>query len=111
MIIESSISVHSPDSPTAVMQTRPELLFKVDGSVVRGVPPFLEEEHQITLAPGLECPVWHDGTAWRVGTPGWRASHAAHVVRWPALESLSTDTKYTLVAPRTRSEDVTLAPA
>lgn len=111
MIIESTIDMHSPDSPTAIMQTRPELLFKVPKSVVRGVPPFLEDEHPITLAPGLECPIWHDGMAWRVGIPGWGASYAAHVVHWPALESLSTDTRYTLVAPRSSSEDITLVPA
>lgn len=111
MIIESSASVHSPDSPSAVMQTRPELLFKVPKSVVRGVPPFLEDEHPITLAPGLECPVWHDGTVWRVGIPGWGASYAAHVVHWPATNALSTDTRYTLAAPKTRHGDVTLVSA
>jgi|SRR5690625_1143163 len=111
MIIESHVSVHSPDAPTAIMQTRPDVLFKVPGSVVRGVPPFLETDHPITLPPGRERLVWHDGSVWRVGVPGWGGSYADYVVHWPELESLSADTKYMLVAPRTSGEDVTLVSA
>lgn len=111
MIIESYISAHSPDTPTATMQTRPEVLFRIPGSAVRGVPPFLETDHLITLSPGRERLVWHDGSAWRVGIPGWGNSYAEYVVHWPEVESLPADTRYTLVAPKARGENVTLVPA
>ena len=111
MIIESYISSHSPDTPTATMQTRPEILFKVPGSAVRGVPPFLEAEHPITLSPGRERLVWHDGSAWRVGIPGWGDSYAEYVAHWPALDRLSVNAEYTLAAPNTDLEDVTLVPS
>ncbi|WP_116247738.1 GNAT family N-acetyltransferase [Nocardiopsis sp. FIRDI 009] len=111
MIIETTTNVHSPDSPRAGLTTRPEVLLEVTGAVVKGVAPFMTDEHQLSVPLGVVRPVWHDGTTWRVGNPGWGDDYAEYVVRWPALDALSTDTRYSLVAPKAEDQDVTLIPA
>jgi hypothetical protein len=108
MVIETTTDVHSPESPKVAITTRPEVLLEVTGSVVRGVAPFMVDEHPLSLPLGTVRPVWHDGTTWRVGVPGWGDHYAEHVVHWPALDSLPTDARYTLVAPTTEGQDVTL---
>lgn len=110
LIIQTNLNVHRPDSSSVIPETRPEVLLEVPGSVVKGVAPFLEEEHPISLPLGSVRPVWHDSTTWRIGIPGWGKSYADYVIQWDALDTLPTDTKYVLVAPKDSNQDVTLTP-
>lgn len=110
MIVKTTANVHRPDSSTVAQETRSEVLLEVTGSVVKGVSPFRTEEHAISLPLGLVRPVWHDGTTWRVGVPGWGEAYADYVMQWDILNSLSTEVRYTLVSPKRRDQDVVLIP-
>lgn len=112
MIIPSVPRVHTPE-PGVPAQTRPELLLEVQGATAREVAPFLVEEHFLALPPGTSRPVWHDSTSWRIGVPGWGEHYAAHVVEWPALDTLSLESCYVLTAQEEegRGPVVRLSPA
>ncbi|WP_143173453.1 GNAT family N-acetyltransferase [Nocardiopsis flavescens] len=70
---------------------------EVSQAVVSGVSPFREEAHPLTLHLGESRRIWHDGTDWRVGHPGWREYYADRVQHWKALDDSPTSQKYVLL--------------
>ncbi|MFC7331476.1 GNAT family N-acetyltransferase [Marinactinospora rubrisoli] len=92
-----------PDSPS-VATDLPTTWYEPRGATVRGVAPFLTEDHAIMIRPGEERGLWHDGQAWRLSAPpGWSDEYAAYVVEWPDLAACRPDAYVIRWAPEAQS--------
>lgn len=83
-------------SAEAVGEGASAMVREIPDAVVRGIAPFREEPHLLTLHTNEMRLLWHDGTEWRVSIPGWSASHAERVMQWPALEACDAAQQYVL---------------